>query len=60
MTSCSISQEMGLIAVAISDRRRDERFSQFSAFNPTFNSRLAGEGSCAPFVDDTFDTVPRA
>jgi len=60
MTSCSVSQEMGLIAVTISDRRRDDRFSQSSAFNPTFNSCFAGEGFCAPFDDDTFDTVPRA
>jgi hypothetical protein len=50
-TLCLISPEAGLIEAPISDRRRDDRYSQSSAFNPAFNSRIAGEGCCAPFFN---------
>ena len=38
----SISPETWLIAAGISGRRRDDHYSQSSAFNPGFNSRLQG------------------
>src|SRR5262249_60425892 len=51
LTLRSISPETGPIAPAVSDRRRDDRYSQSSAFNPAFNSRLACEGCRAPFIE---------
>jgi len=51
LTIRSISLETWLIAAGISDRRRDDRCSRSSAFNPRFNSHLAGEGCRAPFID---------
>ena len=42
LTIRSISLETWLIAAGISDRRRDDRCSRSSAFNPRFNSRLQG------------------
>ncbi len=51
LTLPSISPETGPIAPAVSDRRLDDRYSQSSAFNPAFNSRLACEGCRAPFIE---------
>jgi len=51
LTLRSISPETGPISPAISDRRRGDRYSQSSAFNPAFNSCLACEGLRAPFIE---------
>ncbi len=48
---CSISQEAGLIAWAISERRHVDRISQSSVFNPTLDFCLAGEGTSVSFID---------
>jgi hypothetical protein len=51
LTLPSISPETWPIAPAISDRRHGDRYSQSSEFNPAFNSRFAGEGRRAPFIE---------
>jgi hypothetical protein len=42
--------EKARITAGVSDRRLDGHSSQSSAFNPTVNSRLVGEGRRAPFA----------
>jgi hypothetical protein len=46
-----ISPEAGLIASGISERRHGDRISQSSVFNPTLDSRLAGEGTGVSYID---------
>ncbi|HKQ93411.1 MAG TPA: hypothetical protein VJZ77_22315, partial [Blastocatellia bacterium] len=60
LTIRSILPETYLIAAGISDRRRDKHCSQSSAFNPRFNSRIAGEGCREPFIDRHWYSTARA